>query len=50
MKYGVTIISLFLLLFSQIGIKSFIIVVASLIIALISKDGGKQIYNLGVKK
>ena len=49
MKYGVTIISLFLLLFSQIGIKSFIIVVASLIIALISKDGGKQIYNLGVK-
>lgn len=49
MKYGVTIISLFLLLFSQIGIKALIIVVASLIIALISKNGGKQIYNLGVK-
>lgn len=48
-KYVVTITSLFILLFNQVGLKSFIIVLASIIIAVIAKSGGQRAYNLEVE-
>ena len=48
-KYAVTITSLFILLFNQVGLKSLIIVLASIIIAVIAKSGGQRAYNLEVE-
>ncbi|HBA63317.1 MAG TPA: hypothetical protein DCZ20_05625, partial [Lachnospiraceae bacterium] len=41
--------SLFILLFSQIGMQSFIIIAASIVIAVIAKKGGQRVYNLEVE-
>ena len=49
LKYAVTIGSLFLLLFNQIGIKSFIIIIASILVAVVAKKGGKRVYDLEVE-
>lgn len=48
-KYAVTITSLFILLFNQVGLKSLMIVLASIIIAVIAKSGGQRAYNLEVE-
>ena len=49
LKYAVTIGSLFVLLFNQIGIKSFIIIIASILVAVVAKKGGKRVYDLEVE-
>lgn len=49
LKYVTTVVSLLALLFFQIGIKAFIIMAAALLIAIISKKGGQQVYNLEVE-
>lgn len=49
LKYEVTIGSLFVLLFNQIGIKSFIIIIASILVAVVAKKGGKRVYDLEVE-
>lgn len=49
LKYGVTIGSLFILLFNQIGIKSFIIIIASILVSVVAKKGGKRVYDLEVE-
>lgn len=49
LKNAVTIGSLFVLLFNQIGIKSFIIIIASILVAVVAKKGGKRVYDLEVE-
>jgi subtilin transport ATP-binding protein spaT len=49
LKHVVTITTLFILLFNQIGLKSLIIIAASIIIAVIAKSGGQRAYDLEVE-